>query len=149
MQLAIDEQIAAPIEAVFELLADPQQVRRWMPSLESIETVSTPADGGPVGRRFRHRIRTGNQVSIFEGVITEFQAPDRLSARVGNNVVLMEVDYLLSRGPGDSTEIRYQIESRVTHWLLRWFGSLFHTMTQMAMRQQMQSLKRVAESDVA
>lgn len=149
MLKTVEEQIDAPIEVVFKLLTEPEQVRRWMPSIESMETVSTPADGGPVGIRFRQRLRSGDRVSTFEGVITEFQQPERLSVRVGNNLFLMEFDYLLLRGPGDSTEIRYQFDSRVTHWLFRWFGSLLIIMTQRAMRQQMQSLKRVAESDVA
>lgn len=76
MQMTLTQQINAPIEAVFQLLTDPQQVRRWMKNFESTETLSTPDDGGGVGTRFRHRIRSatspqnhvGTPFSIYEGV---------------------------------------------------------------------------------
>lgn len=153
MQMTVTQQINAPIEAVFQLLTEPEQVRRWMPTLESTETVSTPDDGSVVGTRFRQRIRSANQagstVTTYEGVITEYEPPDRFAVRVGSSVILMEGRYELTRGPGDSTDLQYVAEARVTHWLLRWFGWLMDKAMQLGMTQHLQSLKRVAESDVA
>ncbi|MEK6258912.1 MAG: SRPBCC family protein [Planctomycetota bacterium] len=153
MQMTVTQQINAPIETVFQLLTEPEQVRRWMPTLESTETVSTPDDGSVVGTRFRQRIRSANQagstVTTYEGVITEYEPPDRFAVRVGSSVILMEGRYELTRGPGDSTDLQYVAEARVTHWLLRWFGWLMDKAMQLGMTQHLQSLKRVAESDVA
>ena len=151
MQLTVTQQINAPIDDVFKLLTEPEQVRRWMPTLESTETVSKPDDGSVVGTRFRHRIRSANQtgstVTTYEGVITEFEPPDRFAVRIGNKMLLMESRYELSRGPGDSTDLQCVTEARVTHWLLRWFGWLMNKAMQLGMTQHLQSLKRVAEAD--
>ena len=155
MQITSTQQINAPIDDVFRLLTDPEQVRRWIPTLESTETVSTPDDGGVVGTRFRNRIRNANSstsrvghtVTNYDGVITEFDPPSRFAVRVGSSVILLETRYELSRGPGDSTDLQCITEFRVTHWLLRWFGWFMNKAIQLGMTQHLQSLKRVAEAD--
>ena len=155
MQMTVTQQINAPIDDIFKLLTEPEQVRRWMPTLESTETVSKPDDGSVVGTRFRHRIRSANSsmnqvgttVTTYEGVITEYEPPDRFTVRIGNKMLLMESRYKLSRGPGDSTDLQCVFEARVTHWLFRWFGWLMDKAMQLGMTQHLQSLKRVAEDD--
>lgn len=151
MQMTVTLQINAPVEEVFQLLTEPEQVRRWMLTLESTETVSTPDDGSVVGTRFRQRIRSSNhaggQVDTYEGVITEYEPPDRFAVRVGSSAILMEGRYELTRGPGDSTHLQYVAEARITHWLLRWFGWLMDKAMQLGITQHLQSLKRIAEAD--
>ena len=155
MQMTVTQQINAPIDDVFKLLTEPEQVKRWMPTLESTETISKPDDGSVVGTRFRHRIRSANSsvnqagstITTYEGVITEYEPPGRFAVRLGNKMLLMESQYDLSRGPGDSTDLQCLTEARVTHWLLRWFGGLMNKAMQLGMTQHLQSLKRVAESD--
>ena len=157
MQMTLTQQINAPVEAVFQLLTEPQQVRRWMKNLESTETLSTPDDGGVVGTRFRHRIRNatsppnhiGTPISIYEGVITEFEPPGRFAVRMGNKLLLVECRYELSRGPGDSTDLQCILEGRITHWLMKWFGWLMDRAIRLGLTQHLEMLKHVAESDAA
>lgn len=157
MQMTVTLQINAPLEVVFPLLTEPQQVRRWMKTLESTETLSTPDDGGVVGTRFRHRIRSANSsrnhigtsISTYEGVITEFEPPSRFAVRMGNKLLLVECRYELSRGPGNSTDLQCFLEGRVTHWLMKWFGWLMGKAMCLGLTQHLEMLKRVAESDAA
>lgn len=159
MQTTVMLTINAPAEAVFKLLTEPDQVRRWMPSIESTETISTPDDGSVAGTRFRQRIcnahsashQTKARFSTFEGVISEFEPPQLFAVRMGNNLFLMESRYELTRGPDDSTEIQCHTSGRVTHWLMKWFGRLMDTLLAKAMHlglsQHLVVLKQVAESD--
>ena len=94
MQTTVMLTINAPAEAVFKLLTEPDQVRRWMPSIESTETISTPDDGSVAGTRFRQRICNAHSVSLqtkarfstFEGVISEFE-PSTLRRPCGEQSV--------------------------------------------------------------
>ena len=155
MRMTVTQQINATIEDVFKLLTEPEQARRWMPTLESTETFSTPDDGSVVGTRFRQRIRSANSsmnqvgttVTTYEGVVTEYEPPDRFAVRVGNHLLLMESRYELSRGPGDSTDLQCVTETRFTHWLMRWFGWLMNKAMHLGMTRHLQSLKRVAEAN--
>lgn len=160
MQTTVTLTINAPAEAVFKLLTEPDQVRRWMPDIESTETVSTPEDSSIVGTRFRQRIRNRNSSSVgsvrfstFEGVISEFEPPQLFAVRMGTPLFLLESRYELSRGPGDSTDLQCHTHGRVTHWLMKWLGGLMDTLLAKAMHfglsQHLEVLKQVAESDAA
>jgi uncharacterized protein YndB with AHSA1/START domain len=69
-------EIAAPIEAVFELLADPARGPEWTPNLVSVEPL---VDGPPgPGLETRLLVNVGGRPSKGTGRCVEFDPPHRL-----------------------------------------------------------------------
>lgn len=144
MPLTFSQHIEAPIERVFELLDDDEQLKLWMDGVEE----TTYPDGrnvtDPVGTRFRMKIREGGRVQEYDGEVVAYAPPRHLAITIGNAMFRMRVDYRLSAENG-GTRLDYTCEPEYTNWLIRLIGLCFGWLTRRILRRQMLKLKSVAE----
>jgi uncharacterized protein YndB with AHSA1/START domain len=92
---AID--IEAPITKVFDFINDENKHKLWLEGLE--ETIREPGYNSkhPVGSKFQQKIREGKKVEVYDGVVTAFNRPHHLGARVYNKGMSIQVDYRLTK----------------------------------------------------
>lgn len=137
--------VAAPIEKVFALVDDAEQLKLWMDGLE--ETVYTgPVDrDNPVGAAFRRKIREGGRISEYEGRITAYEKPRHFAVTVGNRHFSMHLTYRFTP-VADGTRVNNEA-GVTTHTVFAWLMSiLFAWLTRRILRKQLAKLKQVAEA---
>jgi uncharacterized protein YndB with AHSA1/START domain len=136
-------------EAIFALLLDPEEQKRWMPELLANEPIS-PGPTRP-GLRFRLRVREDAQAVEYLGEVTAFDPPRRLAARFWGGSfprgVVMHADYRLTPEAG-GTRLDYCCESGagVFAWLMMW---LFQGSARAKVRRHMEALRALASPEAA
>ena len=137
--------IAAPMERVWALIDDADNLKKWMEGL--VET--TYPDGfdrrRAVGTRFVQRIREGGRVADYAGEIVAYDPPSHLGITVGNSVFRMQVDYRLGEVPG-GTRLDYSALMVEAGGIVRFMSRLFGWLTRRILRKQMARLRAMAES---
>jgi uncharacterized protein YndB with AHSA1/START domain len=144
VQITITRSIAAPIARVFDLIAQPEQQKRWMKGLESTEWVAGDAPG-TVGARFRQRIRQGKQVGEYEGAVTGYERPTLYAVSVGNERFRMDVEYRLTRLDGRTTRLDYAVRAAEGGFWQEFLGTVFRPLTRRVAKEQVTRLAEVAE----
>ncbi|MEW5986668.1 MAG: SRPBCC family protein [Chloroflexota bacterium] len=136
--------INAPIEQVFDLVEVEDKLKMWMDNL--VEMVyPTPLDRRrPVGTRFIQRVREGGRIGEYEGVVTAYERPYRLTVEMGNKHFTTQVDYQLTAIPG-GTHLDYTADTLRASALARRIGKTLTGVTQKALEKQMLKLKAAAE----
>lgn len=148
MHITYQIDIAAPIDSVFALLDDDDQLMRWMDGLEGTTYPNGKDPANPVGVRFRQRIREGGRVTEYDGAVTAYAKPTHLGVRIGNRSFTMEVDYHLTAGDG-ATRLDYAAQMVEASRFARVMARLFGWLTRRILRKQMTKLKACAEADAA
>ena len=137
--------IAAPIERVWALIDDAENLKRWMEGL--VET--TYPDGfdrsRAVGTRFVQLIREGGRIAEYAGEIVAYDPPAHLGITVGNSVFRMRVDYRLAEVPG-GTRMDYSALMVDAGRIVRFMSRLFGWLTRRILRKQMARLRAMAEA---
>jgi uncharacterized protein YndB with AHSA1/START domain len=112
-------QIAAPVERVFDVVADSRNEPSFNPAMTAVELL-TPEPIG-VGSRFRaHMGRSGSPMLVE---LTQFERPHRLGSRTASS--LMETTGSLSfAAAGAGTLMSWDWQVRPKGWL-RALGPLF------------------------
>ena len=89
--------IDAPMTKVFDFINDAEKHKLWLDGLE--DTVREPGydHKHPIGSRFQQKIRDGKKIEVYDGVVTAFDRPRHLGARVYNKALTVQVDYRLTR----------------------------------------------------
>ena len=89
MKMTDSININAPIERVFECIADQEQQKLWVDGLVGIEYTSEWKEDNPVGTQFKQRLLKGpKKVEYeFEGEILAYQNPKLFGTRIGDNLV--------------------------------------------------------------
>ncbi len=139
-------------QAIFALLLDPEEQRRWMPELLANEPISD----GPMrpGLRFRLRISEDGHPVEYLGEVTAFDPPRRIASRFHGGSfapgVVMLADYRLTPEAG-GTRLDYCCESDtagagVFAWLMMW---LFQGSARAKVRRHMEALKALATPEAA
>lgn len=138
-------EIDAPVERVFALVEDPEQMKLWMRGLE--ETVYPTKRSRPdqVGARFTQRIRQGRRIAEFDGEVTAYDRPHHLAFRIGNERFAFDVDYRFGE-LGGRTQLDYTATGSDATGLARPAGTFFAWVTRRIAAKQMRRLKAVAES---
>ncbi|HLS46874.1 MAG TPA: SRPBCC family protein [Gemmatimonadales bacterium] len=139
-------QIDAPVERVWELIDDRENLKRWMDGLEETTYPDGAVAGKEVGTRFVQRIREGGRVSEYQGVVTAYEPERHLGIRIGNRVFTMRVDYRLAPEAG-GTRLDYSALMERGSAFVRIMSVLFGWFTRRILRRQMARLKAVAEAN--
>jgi len=109
--------INAPVETVFDAVADATNEPHWLPGAQSVEKVTD----GPVGlgTRFRGAYARAGEVSLE---IIEFERPDRVTFRARSRIVDFDDAIVLTAQDG-----RTRLDARMTaqpRGVMRLFGPL-------------------------
>ena len=139
-------EIEAPIERVWPLVDDSENLRKWMDGLE--ETTYPDGFQRAVGTRFVQRIREGGRVQSYEGVVTAYDPPRHLGITIGNRAFEMQVDYRFT-DLGVRTRLDYLARKTRGGFVIKVMSPLFGWLTRRILRRQMAKLKAVAEAGAA
>jgi uncharacterized protein YndB with AHSA1/START domain len=111
--------IAAPVEQVFDTVADTRNEPSFNPAMASAEML-TPLPIG-LGTRFRARMGRGGSPMLVE--LTEFDRPHRLGSSTTSS--MMETSGVLTfAADGDGTVMGWDWQVRPKGWM-RMLGPLF------------------------
>jgi uncharacterized protein YndB with AHSA1/START domain len=138
-------EIHAPIEHVFELVHNPENLPRWMDGLESTEYVGGADPDNPVGTRFKQRIRQGGRTMEYDGEVTAYEKPHHLAVSVGNSRFAMHVDYRFTEN-GEGAVLDYSVSPQPTSPLAKVMNVLFSRMTRRIVDRQLTKLREVAQA---
>lgn len=111
-QTVIDQ----PVAQVFRWLAEDDQVKKWVGGLEEVRPVSSPADGGQVGRKFRTVETYKDQRAEMEMTVTKFEKDRALSILVSSvgdpsNGFTETGDYTLTEENG-RTRLKFAVQTK-------------------------------------
>ena len=110
--------IAAPVERVFDMVADSRNEPSFNPAMTGVELLTPPPIG--LGTRFRARMGKAGMEMLVE--LTEFDRPHRLGSRTASS--MMETSGTLTFATGDEgTVMSWGWQVRPRGWL-RMLGPL-------------------------
>lgn len=137
--------VTAPVERVWELIDDEENLKRWMDGLVDTSYPDGLDRARPVGTRFVQRIREGGRITEYEGVVTAHDRLKHLGIEIGNRMFTMAVDYRLTSVP-EGTRLDYSAVMRRGGGFIRVMTMLFGWLTRKILRKQMAKLKALAEA---
>jgi carbon monoxide dehydrogenase subunit G len=133
--------IAAPIERVFDTVADSRNEPSFNPAMTGVELLTPPPIGS--GTRFRARMgRTGMEMLVE---LTEFDRPRRLGS-VTTSSMMETRGSLTFAVEGDATLMSWDWQVRPTTWL-RTLGPLLGPVGRRMERKIWTGLKHLLEAD--
>lgn len=104
--------ITAPVELVFDTVADSRNEPSFNPAMTEVELLTAP----PIGLGTRFLARMGRRGMAMTVELTEFDRPRRLGSRTTST--LMETTGSVSFTPdGDATIMRWDWQVRPKGWL--------------------------------
>ena len=137
--------IEAPIEKVFGLVHDPENLKLWLDGVEET-TFTEPFDpANPIGARFKQKIREGGRLAEYDGEVTAFAPPKHLGVRIFNKVFSVQVDYHFTPS-GMGTRLDYAADLSCGNWIFRFLAFLFSWFTKRMLRKALVKLKALAEA---
>jgi carbon monoxide dehydrogenase subunit G len=135
--------IAAPIERVFDAVADSRNEPSFNPAMTGVELLTPPPIG--LGTRFRARMRKAG-MEMLAG-LTEFDRPHRLGSRTTSS--MMETTDALTFAAGDEgTIMSWDWQVRPMGWL-RMLGPLSGPLGSRMERRIWTGLKHQLEDDAS
>lgn len=107
-------EVARPLSAVFDYLADFTHTEQWDPGTIS----TTRTDDGPlrVGSTFRNVSRFGKRVTELDYRVVRLEPDVRLTF-TGDNRTVEATDDMTFSGSGDQTVITYRAHFRFKRWV--------------------------------
>ena len=138
-------EIAAPVERVWAMIDDADNLKQWMEGLLDTEYPDGFDRRRAVGTRFVQRIREGGRVADYAGDIVAYDPPRHLGITVGNSVFRMQVDYRLTPVAA-GTRLDYSALMVEAGAIVRFMSRLFGWLTRRILRKQMGRLKALAEA---
>lgn len=133
--------IVAPVEQVFDTVADTRTEPSFNPAMRDVELLTPPPIG--TGTRFRARMGKAGMVMLVE--LTEFDRPRRLGSRTTSS--MMETSGTLTfAAQGGDTVMRWDWQVHPKGWL-RTLGPTFGPLGSRMERRIWAGLKRHLEND--
>ena len=111
--------IAAPVEQVFDTVADSRNEPSFNPAMTGVELLTPPPIG--LGTRFRARMGKAGREMLVE--LTEFERPHRLGSRTTSSM-MQTSGGLTFAAEGGGTVMSWDWQVRPKGWL-RMLGPLF------------------------
>jgi len=144
MQFVVVETLAAPREALFDIISDPRRRAEWQSSLRSVHVASEGAPGR--GMRWSEYTRGGLR---FDLEITVFERPLRWAERGGGRAADAALDVRFEEGPTrGSTRLVIDVEVRLKG-VLRLAGPMVRRLMPVALRGDLARVVELARSRAA
>ena len=135
--------IAAPLEKVFETIADMESFQRAIPHVESIEFLSERRSGP--GTRFRETRVTDGKRSTTELEVTECVANDSLRIVTDSHGTVWDSLFAVREVDG-GTELTVSLEARAHQLFARLANPLVMPLVRNAMEGDLEMIKRYCEN---
>ena len=135
--------IAAPLEQVFETIADIESFQRAIPHIESIDFLSEGRSGP--GTRFRETRVTGGRRSTTELEITECVANDSLRIVTDSHGTVWDSLFVVRQVDG-GTELTVTLEARAHQLFARLANPLVMPLIRDTMEGDLEMIKRYCEN---
>ncbi len=100
--------IHAPIDTVFDWVANNEKVPLWMEGLDATEYTSYRDPDNPTGTTFRQRMTEFGRTVEYAGEITDYQFPTLLAVTLKHPRFTMNVSYKLSEG-SEGVWLHYEV----------------------------------------
>jgi uncharacterized protein YndB with AHSA1/START domain len=145
MQIATTVEIGAPLDRVWPLINDDENLKLWMPDVVETTYPEGKPEGDPVGTRFLQRIREGGRISTYQGEVTAYEPGRLLGIRLGDaRHFVTDVTYRLSE-EGPETRLDYACRVTLLSWIARVMIPIGAPMMRRIVKRHMANLQRVAE----
>ena len=145
MPIEIETHIDAPIETVFNAIADPDKRHEWMEGLgETIYPEGTDPSQ-PLNVKFKQVIKEGGRDSEYEGEVVGYEPPRWFVLEFGRGKYRMLSEYSLAVSPNGGTDLTHRATTLSSAWWVKLLERLFSAMTMNIMRKHMDKLKTVCE----
>jgi uncharacterized protein YndB with AHSA1/START domain len=145
VNLSFQINIKTPVEKVFDLVSDIDNMKQWMDSLIESEYTSGFDPENAIGVKFRQRASEMGQEVEYEGEIIAYEKPTLFAVRVGNKKFAAEIKYRLSTSD-DGSLLKYSAELVKASLAFRLLASAFSATAEKTLARQMQNLKKLAET---
>lgn len=146
MRITVPIEIEAPVEQVWALLDDRRRIPEWVP--EVVETVHPDGETvGRVGLRFIQRIKEGNRVRSYDGVVTAYEPGRHLAVRMKDERFAIDVDYRLSALSPARTRLDYGCDLVPGGLIARLMSVIGVPLLRMIARRQLGRLKALLEAE--
>lgn len=148
MRVETTVQIDAPLERVWPLLDEDENLKLWMPDVIETTYPDGKPEGDPVGARFEQKIREGGRINTYLGEVTAYEPRRLLGVRLGDERNFStDVSYRLTK-QGTGTRLDYACDVQLFSWLSRVMILIGGPMMRRIAKRHMAILKRVAEEGV-
>jgi hypothetical protein len=136
--------IHAPIERVFETVADVRNFSKALPYLVEVEFLSDNLEG--IGTRFREtRIMKGKRAST-ELEITEFVENERVRLVADSHGTVWDTVFIV-RPVGDAVELEMIMEARAYKLVAKLMNPLIKGLVAKAIKSDMDAVKEYCEAE--
>lgn len=138
--------IDAPMTKVFDFINDANKHRLWLVGLE--ETIREPGydPKNPLGSKFQQKIRDGKKVEVYDGVVTGYDRPRHLGARVFNKAFSVDIDYRLTKVK-KHTHLEFSSEVTFHNLAYKLMAGLSRSIMRAILEKQMTTLKGLIEAE--
>lgn len=103
MNIIYEDEIIAPIEKVFQYIAEPEKAMQWQKNVKGGEIIENKP--GIVGTTFTEEIEEGGKSLKMHGVITEYSENEKMRFRLISPMHEVDVIYFVEE-TGIRTKIR-------------------------------------------
>jgi uncharacterized protein YndB with AHSA1/START domain len=140
-----------PAPQVFRWLSDDERVKKWVGGIADIKTVSSPPNGGQVGRKLRiaedyrdQRVEMDMEVLQFE----QDRSLGLLISSVGDprDGFTENAEYTLTEQNG-KTRLRFDVRTRYPGFILRLFEPIITTEAKAKVEDDFKRLKSLVEAE--
>ena len=143
--------IDRPAPQVFRWLSDDERVKKWVGGVAEIRTVSTPANGGEVGRQLRIAEVYRDQRVEMNIEVTRFEQDRALSLSISSvgdpsDGFTETGDYTLTEQNG-KTRLRFDVRTSYYGFMPRLFEAIISTEAKAKVQDAFQRLKQMAEAE--
>lgn len=144
-------QIDRPPAQVFRYLTDDDLVKKWVGGIVEIKPISTPADGGQVGRKLRIGEVYKDQRVDMEMTVTRFEKDRALSLYIVSlgdpkNGFTETGDYTLAEQNG-KTLLRFEVKTTYFGFLPRLFEPFITPAANKKLNEDLQRMKQLLEAE--
>jgi uncharacterized protein YndB with AHSA1/START domain len=143
--------IDRPAAQVFRWLAEDERVKKWIGGLEEIKQVSSPADGGEVGRKFRIVETYKDDRVEMEMIVTRYEKDRALSILVKSlgdpaNGFMETADYTLTEQDG-KTRLQFDTTANYFGFMPRLLEPIITPEAREKVQEDLHRLKTLAEAE--
>ena len=146
MLLNCSTTVEAPPATVFTCVDAPQHIVGWVGGAVEHSYLSERGAEGPVGQRFRQKLRQGRTIRTFEGEIIAWEQAAHFGLRIPTAAYTTEAHFRIAPLGSERSTLEYTIDIALKSPLARTLGPIVELPLRRFVRQQIGSLKAYAEA---